>query len=337
MKIYEIRSNAGLPDALVLAERPDPEPVGPQVVVALGAASLNYRDLIVAKGGYPRNDLCPVIPLSDGAGTVVAVGDEVRELRVGDRVVGSFLRDHVDGQLTESALRSSLGGGLNGVLAERFVLPEHALVKIPDALSLEQAATLPCAAVTAWNALTAAGTQAADTVLLLGTGGVSIFGLQFARALGARTIITSSSDEKLERARALGAEVCINYRTHPQWDDEVRRATGGRGVDHVLEVGGEGTLERSLGATRIGGTISMIGLLSQGSPSLLHALLNAQTVRGIYVGSARQLGEVVRAVAQNRIEPVIDQIFEFDEAHKAYNHLARQRHMGKVVIRGPRA
>lgn len=336
MKYYEIQSDVGIPEALVHMDGPEPSPQDHEVVIKLGAASLNFRDLIVTKGGYPRNDLNPVVPLSDGAGTVVAVGKSVSRFKPGDRVMASFLRDHLDGDPDERVLHSALGGSVNGVLAERFALPEHALVEVPDALSFEQAATLPCAAVTAWNALTTAGTKAGDTVLLLGTGGVSTFGLQLAKSLGARAIVTSSSDEKLERARALGADVIINYRTSPDWDEEVLRATDQVGVDHVLEVGGEGTLERSLRSTRVAGTISLIGLLSEGSPSLLHALLNSQTVRGIYVGSVKMLREVSRAVVQNRIEPVIDRVFEFEEASQAYQYFAQQKHVGKVVIRGPR-
>ena len=335
MKAYEIRGDAGVPDAIHSCERETPEPGPGEVRIRVRACSLNFRDLIVTRGGYPRNDRNPVVPLSDAAGEIAAVGPGVADWSVSDRVMPSFLQDHPAGGLTEAAARSGLGGAVDGVLAERVVMPAQALVRIPDHLSFEQAATLPCAAVTAWNALTSAGIAAGDTVLLLGTGGVSIFGLQLAKACGAETIITSSSDDKLARARELGADHGINYAAHPEWHERVREITGGRGVDNVLEVGGAGTLERSLQSVRVGGTISLIGLLTnpEQQPSVLPVLLNAQTVRGIYVGSTRQFAELARAIALHRLEPVIDRVFAMDDAVAAYDYFRQQKHVGKVVIR----
>ncbi len=334
MKAYRVSEPIGI-EGLRVVDLPEPRPGPGEVVVRVRATSLNYRDSMVIKGGYPRNDRRPVIPLSDGAGEVSAVGSGVTTWKVGDRVAANFMRDWTAGGVTETALRSSLGGGIDGMLTQQSALPAHSLVRIPDHLSFEQAATLPCAALTAWNALTAAGTRAGDTVLLLGTGGVSIFGLQLAKAMGARTIVTSSSDEKLATARSLGADVTINYRSTPRWSSAVIEATAGRGVDHVLEVGGPGTLEQSLLATRPGGTISLIGLLDPGQtqPSVLPALLNAQTIRGIYVGSVEMFEAMNRAISVSRLTPVIDRVFAFDQAKEAYAHLTSQTHTGKIVIR----
>lgn len=336
MKVYRIVSDAGVPNAISRVEVDEPGALLPhQVLVEVHACSLNFRDLIVTRGGYPRNNTSPVVPLSDASGEVLAVGPAVSKWAVGDRVMPNFLARHVAGGLTEAGARSSLGGGLEGVLAERIVAEEAALVRVPRHLSHEQAATLPCAGVTAWNALTSAGLNPGDTVLLLGTGGVSVFGLQLARAAGATTIVTSSSDAKLERARGLGADHAINYADKPEWHDEVLKITGGRGVDNVLEVGGAGTLERSLKSVRVGGTISLIGLLTnpEQQPSVLPALLNAQTIRGIYVGSVDQFEGLARAVEANGIEPVIDRSFSFEEAIDAYAYFQTQQHVGKVVIR----
>jgi NADPH:quinone reductase-like Zn-dependent oxidoreductase len=228
-----------------------------------------------------------------------------------------------------------LGGGVQGTLAEYIALPEHALVSIPDSLSYEEAATLPCAAVTAWNGLTAdPNLKAGDTLLLLGTGGVSIFGLQLGKAMGLRTIITSSSDDKLAKAKALGADATVNYKNHPEWHEQVLELTDGHGVDHVLEVGGPGTLERSIKSTRVGGTISMIGLLDvpEQQPSMLPLLMNAITVRGIYVGSVEIFESLLRTIEVNKIKPVIDRSFPFDDAHAAYEYFMGKGYLGKVVI-----
>ena len=339
MKAYRITDPTKDPAAALQAVELDrPEPGPGQVRLRIRAASLNFRDLIVAKGGYPRNDHYPTIPLSDAAGEVDALGpgvdSENSDWSVGDRVSPNFLPGWSAGPVSEAAITGALGGGIDGVLAEYVCVPAASLVRVPEHLSFEQAATLPCAAVTAWNALTCSPSRPGETVLLLGTGGVSIFALQLAQLLGLTPIITSSSDEKLEQARALGAAHTINYAKTPEWQDEARRLTDGRGVDRVIEVGGDGTLPRSLAATAVGGTVALIGLLAGGEPpSLLPLLLNAQRIQGIYVGSAALFAEMNRAVSAYRLEPVIDRVFDFDAAPDAYRHLQSQKHLGKVVVR----
>ncbi|MEM7625108.1 MAG: NAD(P)-dependent alcohol dehydrogenase [Planctomycetota bacterium] len=335
MKAFRITTpDKDIAAALQLVELDTPAPGPGQVQVRVRAASLNFRDLIVAKGGYPRNDAYPTVPLSDAAGEVSGVGEGVTQWEVGDRVSPNFLPGWTSGAVSEDNLGGALGGGIDGVLAERIVVPASGLVSIPGHLSFEQAATLPCAALTAWNALTCSPSSPGQTVLLLGTGGVSVFGLQLAQLFGLRTIVTSSSDEKLAQAKSLGADHTINYATHPEWQDEVKKLTDGRGADRVLEVGGDGTLERSLASTAVGGTIALIGLLSGGEPpSILPVLLNAQRIQGIYVGSAALFADMNRAIEHARLEPVIDKIFDFADAPAAYNHLKSQKHLGKVVIR----
>ena len=335
MKAYRItHPDKDFAAALEAVEMDTPTPRPGEVRVRVRAASLNFRDLIVIRGGYPRNDRYPTIPLSDGAGEVDAVGEGVTRWNVGDRVCPNFLPGWTAGPVSEENLAGALGGGTDGVLAEYINVPANGVVAIPQHLSFEQAATLPCAAVTAWNALTCSPSTPGQTVLLLGTGGVSIFGLQLAQCFGLRTIITSSSDDKLGQARQLGADHTINYATHPEWQDEVKRLTGGRGVDRVLEVGGAGTLERSLGCTAVGGTIALIGLLTGGDPpSVMPVLLNAQRIQGIYVGSAALFTDLNRAIEHARLEPVIDRVFDFADAAQAYQHLKSQSHLGKVVIR----
>lgn len=334
MRAYRLDSPEGL-QSLKLVNLPDPAPGPGEVVIAVRACSLNYRDSLLLKGGYPRNRTYPVIPLSDGAGEVVAIGAGVTRFQVGDRVAANFMRDWISGPINERALLSSLGGGIDGMLAERVCLPETSVVAIPTHLSWEEASTLPCAALTAWNALTSANTKAGDTVLVLGTGGVSIFALQLARAFGARVIATSGSDDKAAKAKALGADAVINYRQNPEWHGEVRKLTGGAGVDLVLEVGGPGTFERSIKSTRVGGTIALIGLLDAGTepPNIIPLLLNAQKVHGIYVGSVAMFEAMNRAITVNQIRPVIDRVFPFAEARQAYEHLISQKHLGKIVIR----
>jgi NADPH:quinone reductase-like Zn-dependent oxidoreductase len=338
MRQYEIRDPKGIASLRLVdveARRPGPG----QVLIDMKAWSLNYRDLSMPRGGYPGNDKVmhspPLIPLSDGAGEVVAVGPGVKELAPGDRVITSFFQNWHDGELTAEGKASALGGSIDGVLAERVVLNARGCVAAPPSLTFEQAATLPCAGVTAWAALTEAEAHAGQNVLLLGTGGVSIFGLQLAKLMGLRAIITSSSHEKLERARQLGADDTIQYTETPDWDARALALTAGVGVDHVLEVGGAGTLERSLRACRIGGTVSLIGVLSgnpEQNPSPLHVMWKRLTLRGIYVGSRRQLEELCRAVEVGGIVPVIDRVFPFDAVQEAYRHLKSAQHFGKVVI-----
>ncbi|MDE0206618.1 MAG: NAD(P)-dependent alcohol dehydrogenase, partial [Candidatus Tectomicrobia bacterium] len=262
MKVIELRDAFGI-DNLKPAERQDAALRPGETRVRVRAASLNYRDLMTVKHGGGRGVQLPLIPLSDGAGEVVETGPGVSRVKPGDRVMGIFMQTWLAGEPTQADAASALGGALDGMLAEHVVLHENGLVRTPDYLSDEEAATLPCAAVTAWQGLmTKGGMQAGDTILVLGTGGVSVFALQFAGIAGARAIITSSSDAKLERAKELGAAHCINYRTTPDWDKKVLELTDGVGVDHVVEVGGVGTLEKSLQAVRVGGTVSLIGVLT---------------------------------------------------------------------------
>jgi NADPH:quinone reductase-like Zn-dependent oxidoreductase len=335
---YEIREPKGI-DSIQCVDVPEPKPGPGEVLIEMKAWSLNYRDLSMPRGGYPRNDKVlrdpPFVPLSDGAGVVVGVGAGVTRAAVGDRVLGNFLQSWIDGDIVESDYANALGGSLDGVLAERVVLPEAGIVRFSERLSFEQAATLPCAGITAWSALRLGQLRAGQNVLALGTGGVSIFALQLAKASGARVLITSSSDEKLARAQALGADVLINYSKNPEWDQAVRAATGGVGVDHVIEVGGAGTLERSMRATRVGGVVSLIGVLTgipEQNPSPMVAMFNRLTIRGVYVGSRRELAELVRAVEVNRIEPVIDRVFAFNQVREAYRHLKSGKHFGKIVV-----
>lgn len=333
MKTYRLARFSAALDGLVQEEAPRPVLAPGQVRVRVRAVALNYRDLLVARGVYTRTPRVGLVPCSDGAGDVVEVGDGVSGVRVGMRVAGTFFQAWRDGAPTRADMRSDLGGGLDGMLAEEVVLGEHGVVEVPEHLTWAEAATLPCAAVTAWHALvTRGGLRAGDTVLVLGTGGVSLFALQFARLHGARVIATSSSDAKLERARALGADGLINYRTTPAWDEAVLELTNGDGVDHVVEVGGAGTLPRSLRAARLGGRVSLIGVLTGGEIDPRPVLGRSLTLQGIYVGSRAMFADMNRAIAAHALRPVIDQVFPFAEAAAAYQHLHGAGHFGKVVI-----
>ena len=334
MKAYEITSGPQM-TGLIEVQRTTTAPAGKEVQVRMHAVALNYRDLMIAEGSYLSTGEKPVIPCSDGAGEVVAVGEQVTRFRVGDRVVASFFPDWIDGAPTPSNTKATLGADQDGVLAEEVVLQEDALVAIPDQLSYAEAATLPCAGVTAWNALFVEGQlKAGDSVLLLGTGGVSVWALQLAKAAGIRAIVTSSSDDKLRRARSLGAAETINYRSVPEWQTEVMRLTTGRGVDLVLEVGGQGTLSRSIASTRMGGTVAIIGGVSGfGGDLEPFALIGgAKRLAGIFVGSRRMLEDLSRFVSAGDIHPVVDCRFQFPEARNAYTCLKRANHFGKVVI-----
>jgi NADPH:quinone reductase-like Zn-dependent oxidoreductase len=275
------------------------------------------------------------VPLSDGAGEVAAVGPGVTRVKVGDRVAGCFLQGWLAGELTDAKARTALGGGGPGMLAERVVLSEDGVVHVPAHLSFEEAATLPCAALTAWHALVSAGGLiAGDTVLIQGTGGVSLFALQFANMQGARVIATSSSDVKLQRVRELGASDGINYETTPEWQDRARELTGGVGVDHVVEVGGAGTFNRSLKAVRTGGRISLIGVLAgAGEVNLTPILMKGVCVQGIFVGSREMFEAMNRAVALHKMRPVIDRVFAFTEIREALRYLESGAHFGKVCLR----
>ena len=311
-------------------------PPGPgQVAVGIKAASLNFRDLAVVTGRYPRPVSGPTVIASDGAGVVAAVGEGVTAFKPGDRVVGSFFQTWITGPFAREYGNSALGGAIDGVLTQQRVFDQEGLVRIPEHMTYEEAATLPCAGVTAWNALVpTAHVRAGDTVLLLGTGGVSIFGLQFAKLHGARVIITSSSDEKLERARALGADEAINYKKNPEWEKEVLRLTGGKGVDIVLEVGGAETFPRSMAAVRASGQIVMIGVLTGVVGSVPLGLIGIQTlsVRGVYVGSVAMFEDMNRAMTLHGLKPAIDRVFPFEQTREALGYLASARHFGKVVI-----
>ncbi len=335
MHAYEIAGANGL-ESWKSVERAKPEPGRGQVLVKLHAVSLNYRDLLIANGQYPfAVNFGSLIPVSDGAGEIVAVGEGVRHFKGGERVAALFSQSWLGGAQVSDMWHTALGGAIDGVLTEYQVFSEDGLVTVPDQLSYEQAATLPCAAVTAWNALYfGKPLVAGETVLTLGTGGVSVFAIQFARAAGARVIATSSSDAKLEKARALGAHETINYRQHPDWEKEVARLTDGLGVDHVVEVGGTGTLPRSIASTRPGGHIGLVGLLAQGEPIDPLAILGAScSVRGVAVGSREMFEAMNRVIALHRIEPVVDRVFGFDQASAALAYLADAGHVGKVVIR----
>ena len=322
-------------DELRPEEVPDPRAGPGQVRVRIRAASLNYRDLLVAKGAYSRNLALPLTPLSDGAGEVVEVGPGATRFAVGARVAGIFMQTWLEGGITEAKGRSSLGGAIDGVLAEQVVFHEDGLVAVPEHLSFDEAATLPCAAVTAWNALIEGGAlRPGESVLTLGTGGVSLFALQFARMAGGRVIITSSSDEKLGRAKQLGASDGINYKTTPDWDKKARDLTGGVGVDHVVELGGAGTLSRSLKAVRTGGHVALIGVLSGGGDvNPMPVLMKTVRLQGVYVGSRAMFEGMNRAITLHGMKPVIDRVFGFDEVRAAYRHMESGAHFGKIVVR----
>jgi len=334
MKAFEIQE-FGI-DKLVLTERARPAPGMGQVLVKMTAASLNYRDYMVVNGVYNPKLKRPMVPLSDGAGIVEEIGAGVSRFKKGDRVAPCFMQNWIDGPATREKAASALGGAIDGVLQEFNVFAQDGLVHAPEPLSDEEAATLPCAAVTAWHALFEhAQSVPGETVLLQGTGGVSTFALQLAHAAGLRTIVTSSSDEKLERARTLGANETINYKKAPDWEEQARKLTGGTGVDHVIEVGGSGTLPRSLRAIRPEGRISVIGALTgrEATVSPTPILMNGARVQGIYVGSRAMFERLNRAIGFHRIKPVIDRVFEWTELKDALRYMESQQHFGKICLR----
>lgn len=331
MQAYQLTPGGGI-DGITRVELPDPEPAADELVIRVRATSLNYRDLMLAQGNREA-----IIPLSDGSGDVVAVGDEVTRFAVGDRVTSCFFLDWVDGDGTPANTRRALGGAdTNGTLAELIALPERAVVATPAHMTDEEASTLPCAAVTAWCSMfEVAKLQPGSSVLLLGTGGVSIAGLQLAAVAGVRSFITSSSDEKLARAREHGADHTINYVDDDNWGRTVRELTDGRGVDLTLEVGGEGTFAKSMTATRFGGDIALIGGLAREESDETQVPLVGRGLRAsrIYVGSRAMCEQMNRALELREVHPVVDRVFDFDEAREAYRYLESQRHFGKVVIR----
>ena len=334
MRAYQIESFTG-PGSLRRLDLPEPKPSAAQVLVRIHATSLNYRDWLVVNGQYGHRARPHVIPLSDGAGEVVEAGPQVTRLKVGDRVAAICLQSWISGELVRENMNQDLGGGHDGMLVEYVVMSEESLVLIPEHLSYKEAATLPCAAVTAWNALVSEGkVQSGDTVLVLGTGGVSVFALQFAKLHGGRVIATSSHDNKLIRLKALGADETINTHTTPDWEKRVWELTGKRGVDHVIEVGGARTLGKSLQAVRFGGRVSVIGVLGGfgGEINPLPILFKSLRVQGIYLGSRAVFEEMNRVTVQTKLKPVIDRVFPFEEAQAAYHYLHSGVHVGKVVI-----
>lgn len=336
MEAYQVDCCDGI-DALKTIDVVIPEPAAGQVLVKMKACSLNYRDILITQGGYVRNDTRPVVPLSDGAGEVVAVGADVTAFKPGDRVIGNFFQHWNSGAIDDAGLNSALGGAIDGVLAEYFILEANNTVRIPDYLSYEAAATLPCAATTAWHALFTVGQlKKGDTVLLLGTGGVSVFGLQLAKAIGATVIITSSSEQKLKQVKDLGADHTLNYVETPDWERAVLGITKGKGVDIVLEVGGAGTFEKSVASTAVNGTVALIGILSGlTSPSLsLMTIFNLLRIQGIYVGSTEMLKSLLSFMEGHEIQPVVDRVYEFCDAKDAYRYMQSAQHLGKVVIKG---
>jgi NADPH:quinone reductase-like Zn-dependent oxidoreductase len=311
------------------------------VLIKVHAVSLNYRDLMMVKGLYNQKMALPRIPCSDGAGQVAAIGEGVSRVQVGDRVCGIFMQRWREGPLTAEKSKAALGGDVDGMLAEYVLLDQDGVVRFPEHLSYEEAATLPCAGVTAWNALHRAGEPPhaalpGETIVIQGTGGVSIFALQFAKRLGARVIGTSSSDEKLTRAVALGLDAGCNYKERPDWSGWVSEVTGGQGADRIIEVGGAGTFGQSLRATRVAGMIAQIGVLSGAAtsePLALTPILHKQLrVQGIYVGSRGMFEEMNAAIAKAGMRPVIDRVFGFDQVREAFLYMQSASHFGKIVI-----
>ena len=334
MRAYQLKGGFGL-EHLAAVELEDPQPGPGQVRVAVRAVSLNYRDLMMVRGEYDPRQKLPLIPVSDGVGVIDAVGPGVTRVQVGRRVAGLFAQDWQSGEPTTARLRSTLGGPRDGMLAQYVVLPQSGVVEVPEYLQDAEAATLPCAAATAWSALVTQGrVKAGDVVLVQGTGGVASFALDFARLLGARVIATSSSPEKLEFLRQRGAWRVIDYVQEPRWGKKAREITQRRGVDHVVEVGGAGTLSESLRAVRPGGTISLIGVLAGGAAdvNLTPALMNNVRIQGVFVGHRESYQDMIRALAAHEIRPVMDQTFGFDEAVQAFERLAAGRHRGKITI-----
>jgi NADPH:quinone reductase-like Zn-dependent oxidoreductase len=334
MKVFQIQDDWSM-DHLRIATRPDPRPGPGEVLLRMKAASLNYRDLLVPLRGYgAHTGTLPLIPLSDGVGEVIEAGTGVARVRVGDRVCPCFRQGWIDGPPEPSYL--NLGGPLDGTMSELMCVPAEGVVKVPAYLSDEQAATLPCAALTAWSALRMDERLAPGArVLVQGTGGVALFALQFAKLMGAQVTVISSSDEKIARARALGADAALNYRTTPEWAKATRDITDGQGYDHILELGGEHTLPQSLLCVRTGGAISIIGVLSGAKMSLEvgRVVMKQARMHGIGVGHRNGFEAMVRALAQHRVEPVVDRVFEFDALKDAFAYLKSAAHFGKICIR----
>jgi NADPH:quinone reductase-like Zn-dependent oxidoreductase len=335
MQAYEVQDAFGL-DNLKKAERPDPKPGPKQILVRVKAVSINYRDLLLVQGLYNPRQPLPIVPFSDGAGEVVAVGEGVTRFKPGDRVANCFFQGWDGGKPSpEKVATTAMGSPLDGMLRELAVLEEGGAVHLPGHLSYEEGATLPCAGLTAWSCLFRHGNVGpGDTVLTLGTGGVSNFALQLARMAGADVIVTSSHDEKLERAKKLGATHGINYKTHEQWSKEVKKATGGAGVDHVIEVGGVGTLEQSIRSCKMGGHISLVGVLAgpQAPLNLTLVLMQDIRIQGVFVGPRESFEDMNRAIVQHKLKPVIDKTFPFKDVRAALDYTLAGKHFGKVCV-----
>jgi len=332
MRAWQI-SSFGV-DSLEFVERLTPAPGPGEVLMKVRAISFNYRDLLMVKGLYNPKLRLPRIPCSDGAGEVLAVGDGVTAWKPGDRVAGIFMQNWLDGALTPEKAKGALGGDIDGMLTEYIVLKETGLVRVPEHLSFQEAATLPCAAVAAWNALAAGDLKPGDNVLIQGTGGVAIFALQFARLRGARVLGISGSGEKQKRAFSLGLDAGLNYRENPNWDRWALEETGGEGVDLVVEVGGVGTLARSLRALRIGGTIAQVGVLTgSAEPLAIPTILHKQAhIQGIYVGSRKDFLEMNKAISLTKLRPV-GETFPWNKAREVLTRLEKGSHFGKLVLK----
>lgn len=335
MRAYRFDTLDGLDD-LRMREEADPRPQRGEVLVRVHAVSLNYRDIAMPRGLYPRKCVPGLIPTSDAAGEIVAVGEGVEAFKIGDRVIGAFHPRWFGGEMPSTIARDSYGAESDGWLCDLKAVSQEAVVRLPDSLTYEEGATLPCAAVTAWSAL--AGPmpiRAGHSVLVLGSGGVSVFALQLARALGATVIATTSSAAKAETLKALGAAQVVNYVEDAQWGRSVRALTGGRGVDRVVEVGGPGTIGQSLRAVALGGEIASIGFLSTDNPGIdfFQLKTSGASFRNITVGDRAALLDLTRAVAASGLKPIIDRVFAFEEAREAFSHLEAGAHLGKVVIR----
>jgi NADPH:quinone reductase-like Zn-dependent oxidoreductase len=320
-------------DSLEFVERPSPSPGPGEVLVHVRAISFNYRDLLMVKGLYNPKLAFPRIPCSDGAGEVAAVGEGVTLWKPGDRVIGIFMQNWLDGPPSPAKVKGALGGDIDGTLADHVLLKETGLVRIPNHLSFQEAATLPCAAVTAWNALAAANLKPGATVLVQGTGGVSIFAVQFARLHGLRVLGISSSDAKLDRACALGLDAGLNYKENPNWDRWAMDQTGGEGVDLVVEVGGVGTLARSLRALRMGGAIAQVGVLAESKePLAITSILHKQArIQGIYVGSRKDFLDMNKAITLTQLRP-IGENFHWSQAREVLTRMEDASHFGKLVL-----
>ncbi|WP_158816751.1 NAD(P)-dependent alcohol dehydrogenase [Methylocapsa sp. S129] len=330
---YFDKLGAGI-DGLALGERRDPRPGPGEALVKIRARSLNYRDLRILTGLYPVPGRVGLVALSDGAGEVVALGEGVSRVAIGDRVAATYFPQWIEGRFSMAMAADQFGCTRDGVLAQLLAVSERALIKVPSHLSFEEAATLPCAALTAWSALLGPRPiLPRETVLTIGTGGVALFALQFAKLFGARVVAITSTDAKAERLRQLGADEVVNYRSSPEWHLVVRERTGGRGVDHVVETGGLDTMPRSIAAAAEEGVVTLVAALGQGNIDA-RTFANPVIVRRVYVGSRTHFEAMNQAIAAHKLRPVIDRTFGFDEARRAYQHFEARAHIGKVVIAG---